>query len=40
MEERKPRLRANALGLVGAGTLGAIMMSPALGIYGNFAAME
>lgn len=33
-------LRSNALGLLGAATLGAIMLSPALGIYGNFAAME
>jgi amino acid transporter len=40
MENKKPKLRANTLGLVGAGTLGAIMLSPALGIYGNFAAME
>src|SRR5947209_2730277 len=35
-----PGLRINALGLLGAGTIGAIMLSPALGIYGNFAAME
>jgi amino acid transporter len=33
-------LRAGALGLIGAGTLGAVMLSPALGIYGNFAALE
>ena len=33
-------LRSNALGLLGAATLGAIMLSPALGIYGNYAAME
>lgn len=40
MADNKPQLRANALGLIGAGTLGAIMLSPALGIYGNFASME
>jgi putrescine importer len=33
-------LRKNSLGLLGVGTLGAVMLSPALGIYGNFAAME
>ncbi len=33
------KLRASALGLIGAGTLGAVMLSPALGIYGNFAAL-
>jgi amino acid transporter len=33
-------LRNNSLGLLGVGTLGAVMLSPALGIYGNFAAME
>jgi amino acid transporter len=33
-------LRRNSLGLLGVGTLGAVMLSPALGIYGNFAAME
>jgi hypothetical protein len=31
-----PRLRANAIGLVGLAVLGAVMMSPALGIYGNW----
>jgi amino acid transporter len=38
--ERKDTLRRNSLGLLGVGTLGAVMLSPALGIYGNFAAME
>lgn len=38
--EARVSLRANALGLIGAGTLGAVMLSPALGIYGNFAALE
>lgn len=38
--QEQPGLRINALGLLGAGTIGAIMLSPALGIYGNFAAME
>lgn len=33
-------LKRNSLGLVGVGTLGAVMLSPALGLYGNFAAME
>lgn len=33
-------LRSGALGLVGAATFGAVMLSPALGIYGNFAALE
>jgi amino acid transporter len=33
-------LRPNALGLVGAAAFGAVMLSPALGIYGNFAALE
>ncbi len=32
-------LRANALGLIGLATLGAVMMSPALGIYGNWGPM-
>src|SRR5579859_610082 len=32
-------LRAGALGLVGLATLGAVMMSPALGIYGNWGPM-
>jgi amino acid transporter len=36
----KEGLRRNSLGLLGVGTLGAVMLSPALGIYGNFAAME
>lgn len=40
MENKKMKLKSNSLGLIGAGTLGAIMLSPALGIYGNFAAME
>jgi amino acid transporter len=34
-----PRLRANAIGLVGLAVLGAVMMSPALGIYGNWGPM-
>jgi amino acid transporter len=38
--DERTGLRSNALGLLGAATLGAIMLSPALGIYGNFAAME
>jgi putrescine importer len=33
-------LKRNSLGLLGVGTLGAVMLSPALGLYGNFAAME
>lgn len=33
------KLKANALGLFGAAALGAVMMSPALGIYGNFGPM-
>jgi amino acid transporter len=33
-------LRPNALGLAGAAAFGAVMLSPALGIYGNFAALE
>jgi amino acid transporter len=33
-------LPPNALGLVGAAAFGAVMLSPALGIYGNFAAIE
>jgi putrescine importer len=39
-ERAKGGLRKNSLGLLGVGTLGAVMLSPALGIYGNFAAME
>ena len=34
-----PRLRAGAIGLVGLAVLGAVMMSPALGIYGNWGPM-
>jgi hypothetical protein len=30
------RLRANSVGQIGLATLGAVMMSPALGIYGNW----
>jgi len=33
------RLRANSVGLIGLATLGAVMMSPALGIYGNWGPM-
>jgi len=31
-----PGLKAGAIGLAGAATMGAIMMSPALGLYGNW----
>jgi amino acid transporter len=39
--ERTPSvgLKANAMGLAGAATIGAIMMAPALGIYGNWGPM-
>lgn len=30
------KLKGGALGIIGAATMGAVMMSPALGIYGNF----
>jgi amino acid transporter len=33
------RLKANAIGLIGLAVLGAVMMSPALGIYGNWGPM-
>ena len=35
----RPRLRANAMGWIGAAALGAIIMSPAGGIYFNFGPM-
>lgn len=35
----KPKLQANAIGLIGLATLGAVMMSPALGIYGTWGPM-
>ena len=38
-QESSGGLRANALGLIGLATLGAVMMSPALGIYGNWGPM-
>src|SRR5215469_1755380 len=38
-ESRVVGLRANAVGLVGLATLGAVMMSPALGIYGTWGPM-
>lgn len=34
-----PKLRAGVVGLAGAATIGAIMMAPALGIYGNWGPM-
>lgn len=34
------RLRANSVGLIGLATLGAVMMSPALGIYGNWGGSD
>ena len=34
-----PTLRKGSLGLAGAATLGAIMMAPALGLYGNWGPM-
>ena len=37
--EPRPRLRANATGWIGAAALGAIIMSPAGGIYFNFGPM-
>ena len=36
---RTTRLAANTIGLIGLATLGAVMMSPALGIYGNWGPM-
>lgn len=33
------KLKKNALGIVGVAAMGAVMMSPALGIYGNFGPM-
>jgi hypothetical protein len=33
------RLRANSFGLIGLATLGAVMMSPAQGICGNWGPM-
>jgi putrescine importer len=36
---RAPGLRPNAIGLIGFATLGAVMMSPALGIYGSWGPM-
>jgi putrescine importer len=33
------KLAANTIGLIGLATLGAVMMSPALGIYGNWGPM-
>jgi amino acid transporter len=39
VEAAAPRLRAGAIGLVGLAVLGAVMMSPALGIYGNWGPM-
>lgn len=38
-EARAVSLRANTVGLVGLATLGAVMMSPALGIYGTWGPM-
>jgi amino acid transporter len=35
----RSRLAANTIGLIGLATLGAVMMSPALGIYGNWGPM-
>lgn len=37
--EGTTRLKANAIGLIGLAVLGAVMMSPALGIYGNWGPM-
>jgi hypothetical protein len=34
------RLRATSVGLIGLATLGAVMMPPALGIYGNWGGFE
>jgi hypothetical protein len=34
------RLRANSVGLIGLATLGAVMMSPALGICGNWGGFD
>jgi hypothetical protein len=33
------KLKAGVLGIVGVAVMGAVMMSPALGIYGNFGPM-
>jgi putrescine importer len=38
-EKPRSRLAANTIGLIGLATLGAVMMSPALGIYGNWGPM-
>lgn len=38
--DERSGLKRNSLGLIGVGTVGAVMLSPALGLYGNFAAME
>jgi amino acid transporter len=36
MESQKNSLRADVIGLVGAATLGTVMLSPAMTLYGNF----
>jgi len=36
---RAPRLKANVLGLAALTTIGAVMMAPALGLYGNWGPM-
>jgi putrescine importer len=38
-QPQRAQLKANAIGLVGLATLGAVMMSPALGVYGNWGPM-
>jgi amino acid transporter len=35
----RPQLKSGALGIVGVAVMGAVTMSPALGIYGNFGPM-
>lgn len=37
--EEETKLKSDALSIVGAAAMGAVMMSPALGIYGNFGPM-
>ena len=38
-KEAAPRLKANVLGLAALTTIGAVMMAPALGLYGNWGPM-
>ncbi len=38
-DSKEVKLKAGALGVIGATTMGAVMMSPALGIYANFGPM-